>query len=157
MSRTETQAFFETYRDAFNRLDGHAVADLWHSSSGITDSASDGKGEGEGEGEGEGGTGHARLTWWAEDAPMRANHVALCDLYQKNGYASADFVIEDHVPLGPAHAFAHLHWTLLRADGSLLQQFHTGYQLMQTAQGPKVLLAVAHQENIAELKRHAAE
>ena len=62
MSLEETQAFFETYRDAFNRLDGHAVADLWHTPSGITDSG--------------GADGAARLTWWPDDAPKRANHVA---------------------------------------------------------------------------------
>ena len=151
MSRTETQAFFESYRDAFNRLDGNAVADLWHHSSGITDSA------GHVSPQSDGTAGQARLTWWPDDAAMRANHLALCELYRQNGYASADFVIEDCVPLGPAHAFAHLHWTLRRADGSLLQQFHTGYQLMRTAQGPRVLLVVAHQENITEMKRHAAE
>ena len=143
MSRTETQAFFETYRDAFNRLDGDAVADLWHSSSGITDSG--------------GEHGHARLTWWTDDAPMRANHQALCDVYRHNDYQRADFELESHVPLGHAHAFAHVHWTLKRHDGSVLQQFHTGYQLMRTAQGPRVLLAVAHQEDLSRMNRHAAE
>ena len=147
MSRTETQAFFDTYREAFNRLDGDAVAALWHCSSGITDSQGD--------------DGQARLTWWSDAAPMHANHVALCELYRQAAYASADFVIEDHVPLGPNHAFAHLQWTLKRGDGSLLQQFRTGYQLMRTAQGPRVLLAVAYQEdnqeNIARTQPHAAQ
>jgi hypothetical protein len=143
MTMHEVQGFFDAYRDAFNRLDGDAVADLWHSSSGIADN------------HGEGGSAH--LTWWPDDAPMRANHRALCDLYRGNGYARADFEIEQHMPLGPNHAFAHLHWTLTRADGRLLQQFHTGYQLMRTAAGPKVLLAVAHQENIQQMKRHAAQ
>ena len=143
MSVEETQAFFETYRDAFNRLDGDAVADLWHPQSGITDS---------------GGAEHtARLTWWPEDAPMRANHVALCAAYRGNDYGRADFAIEQHLPLGPNHAFAHLRWTLTRSDGSLLQQFHTGYQLMRTASGPRVLLAVAHQESLREMKHHAAQ
>ena len=143
MSRTETLAFFEAYRDAFNRLDGDAVADLWHNSSGITDSG------------GEGGA--ARLTWWSDDAPMRANHRALCDVYRHNGFQRADFELQSHLPLGPAHAFAHLHWTLTRQDGSVLQQFHTGYQLLRTAQGPRVLLAVAHQEDLSRMKPHAAE
>lgn len=143
MSRTETQAFFETYREAFNRLDGDAVADLWHSSSGITDSGGPG--------------GSARLTWWNDDAPMRANHRALCDAYRGNDYQRADFELVEHVPLGQNHAFAHVHWFLHRHDGSLLQQFHTGYQLMRSAQGPRVLLAVAHQENLSEMKSHAAE
>jgi hypothetical protein len=141
MSHTETQAFFETYRDAFNRLDGDAVADLWFEPSGITNTGADQS---------------AALTWWPTDAPKRANHRALCDLYRHNGYDHANFEIQRHVAMGDNHAFAHVHWTLMREDGSLLQQFHTGYQLLRTASGPRVLLAVAHQENIAEMKRHAA-
>ena len=143
MNLEETQAFFEAYRDAFNQLDGDAVADLWHEASGIADGA--------------GPDDTARLTWWPADAPMRANHRALCDLYRANGYQRADFEIEQHLPLGAHHAFAHLHWRLQRHDGSLLQQFHTGYQLMRTARGPRVLLAVAHQEDLSEMKRHAAQ
>ena len=146
MSLEETQLFFDAYRDAFNRLDGNAVADLWHTPSGITDS-----------GGADGAGGAARLTWWPEDAPKRANHIALCGVYQAQDYGRADFNIEQHVPLGPNHAFAHLHWTLKRSDGSLLQQFHTGYQLLRTAQGPQVLLAVAHQENLSEMRKHAAQ
>jgi hypothetical protein len=143
MSLTETQAFFATYCDAFNRLDGDAVADLWHSSSGITDC--------------EGPGGPARLSWWPDDAPMRANHRALCELYREAGYGQAEFTIEQHLPMGPAHAFAHLHWTLRRPDGSTLQQFYTGYQLIRTARGPRVLLAVAHQEDLKEMQDHAAQ
>ena len=142
MSLSEALAFFETYREAFNQLDGEAVADLWHRGSGIADSGADGL---------------ARLTWWTEDAPMRANHRALCELYRQGGYGRADFAIEQHVPMGPNHAFVHLRWTLQRGDGSLLQQFHTGYQLMRTARGLRVLLALAHQETLSEMTRHAAE
>ena len=82
---------------------------------------------------------------------------ALCDVYRAADYGRADFTIEQHVPMGADHAFAHLHWTLTRADGSLLQHFHTGYQLLRTAQGPKVLLAVAHEERLSEMTPHAAE
>ena len=149
MSLEETQAFFESYRDAFNRLDGNAVADLWHRSSGITDTDTDTDCDSAGA--------TARLSWWPDDAPMRANHIALCGVYRSQDYGRADFHLDHHVQMGPNHAFAHLHWTLKRGDGSLLQQFHTGYQLMRTAQGPRVLLAVAHQENLSEMKRHAAQ
>jgi hypothetical protein len=143
MSREETQAFFETYREAFNRLDGDAVADLWCTASGIADSG--------------GPEGTARLTWWPDDAAMRANHHALCAVYRRADYGRADFTLQQQVPMGADHAFAHLHWRITRRDGSLLQQFHTGYQLMRTARGPRVLLAVAHQENISEMKAHAAQ
>ena len=143
MTLHETQVFFDRYCEAFNRLDGDAVADLWCEASGIADSG--------------GPAGSARLTWWPADEPMRQNHRALCDIYRGNDYASAEFSIEGHVAMGAQHAFAHVHWRLLRRDGSLLQQFHTGYQLMRTASGPRVLLAVAHQENVAEMRSHAAQ
>lgn len=141
MSLTEANQFFTRYRDAFNRLDGDAVADLWHASSGIADTSND--------------LGH--LTWWPNDAPMRANHHALCDVYRHNGYDHAEFDIVDHLPLGPHHSFSRLHWTLKRADGSVLQQFHTAYQLMRTASGHKVLMATAYEEDIQEMKCHVAQ
>ena len=81
MSRTEVQAFFETYREAFNRLDGDAVADLWHTPSAITNTRS--------------GAATAQLTLWPDDAPMRANHRALCEIYRGNGYHHADFALVD--------------------------------------------------------------
>ena len=137
MSLEETQTFFEVYRDAFNRLDGDAVADLWNDRSAITSRGADGV---------------ATLAWWSDEAPMRANHRALCDVYRQAGYDHADFVIEQHLPLGPDHAFAHLHWRLWRLDGSLLQQFHTGYQLMRTAVGVRVLMVVAHQEALQAMR-----
>ena len=137
MCLEETQTFFETYRDAFNRLDGDAVADLWHERSAITSRGVDGV---------------AALAWWSDDAPMRANHRALCDVYRQAGYDHADFAIQQHLPLGADHAFAHLHWQLWRQDGSLLQQFHTGYQLMRTAKGVRVLMVVAHQEELQAMR-----
>ncbi len=141
MSRAEVQAFFARYRDAFNALDGDAVADLWHSPSGIADSR-DGSG---------------RLTWWPEAAPMRANHRALCDVYRGAGYGRADFTLDHCAPMGADHAFARLQWTLTRADGSTLQQFRTGYQLIRTAGGPRVLLCTAFEEDLQEMTPDAAQ
>jgi hypothetical protein len=59
--------------------------------------------------------------------------------------------------LGPAHAFVRVHRSLLRREGSALQTFHTGYQLMRTADGWRVLMAVAYAENLSEMKHHAAQ
>ena len=143
MSRTEVQAFFEIYRDAFNRLDGDAVAELWHTPSAITNTRS--------------GAAMAQLTLWHDDAPMRANHRALCEIYRGNGYHHADFALVDCVSLGAHHAFANLHWTLWRNDGSPLQDFHAGYNLLRTAAGPKVVLVTQYEEDIARMRTHAAE
>lgn len=136
MSLEETRAFFDRYRAAFNALDGDAVADLWHSPSGIAD--------------------RRGFTVWADDAPMRDNMHRLCDVYRGNGYARADFELLQHLSLGADHAVANLQWRLWRSDGSLLQAFRTGYQLARTADGVRVLTCTAYEEDIAEMKPHAA-
>ena len=58
--------------------------------------------------------------------------------------------------MGAHHAFAVVSWTLTRADGSLLQQFKTGYNLMRTTDGPKVILVTQFEEDIQKMKRDAA-
>ena len=135
MGRDETLGFFALYRAAFDRLDGDAVADLWHVGSGIADSRN----------------GHGRLTWWADDATLRANQRALCAQYSASGYHHADFELVDHLAMGADHAFARLRWTLWRGDGDVLQRFHAGYQLMRGADGPKVLLVTAYQEDLTAM------
>jgi hypothetical protein len=137
MSRSEVQGFFEHYRAAFDALDGEAVAGLWHTPSAITDSRG--------------------VTVWLDDAPMRANHVALCGAYRAGGFDHAEFELLHHEALGPDHASAHLRWTLRRADGTVLQRFGTGYQLRRGARGPQVLLCTAYAENLEEIKSHAAQ
>ena len=140
MSRAEIETFFTRYRDAFNRLDGDAVADLWHVPCGITDGA--------------------EVTWWSEDSTMRANHRALCAVYAAADYARADFEIVHAHAMGANDAFVHIHWALQRRDGTLLQRFGTGYNLRRTPGGPKVLLATAYAENLSARKketRHAAQ
>ena len=136
MSREEVVGFFQAYRDAFNSLNGDAVAELWHVPSGITDRRS--------------------TVWWTDDAPMRANHHALCDIYRGLNYGRADPRITAFHPLGEDHAFADVHWTLRRQDGSILQQFGTGYHLIRGPQGPQVLLCTAYEEDYKEMTPHAA-
>lgn len=140
MSRAEIESFFIRYRDAFNQLDGDAVADLWHVPCGITDDRV--------------------VTWWSEDAPMRANHQALCAVYAAADYAHADFEIVHAHAMGANDAFVHIDWALQRHDGSLLQRFRTGYNLRRTPAGLKVLLATAYSEDLGAMKkenRHAAQ
>jgi hypothetical protein len=142
MSHAEVQQFFATYRDHFNRLDADAVADTWHTQSGITHPARDGD--------------FAAYTMWPTDEPMRANTHALCDVYRGNDFSRAEFAIQHCESMGANHAFAVVQWTLHRADGSLLQAFKTGYNLMRTAHGPRVILATQFAEDIQRMKRDAA-
>ena len=136
MSREEVVGFFKAYQDAFNALDGDAVAELWHVPSGITDKQS--------------------TVWWADDAPMRANHHALCKIYRGLNYGRADHQIRAFHPLGGDHAFADVRWTLQRQDGSVLQQFGTGYHLIRGPRGPQILLCTAYEEDYKEMTPHAA-
>jgi hypothetical protein len=145
MSRDEVAAFFERYRAAFDTLDGDAVADLWHVPCAIASSHAGGA--------------HAELTWWHDDAPMRDNMRALCEVYRRGGYARATFELRGVTPMGLHHAFADVAWTLHRADGhprgSVLQAFRTGYQLMRGEHGLRVLLCIAHDENLNALQGKA--
>jgi hypothetical protein len=139
MSRAEVECFFESYRDAFNRLDGEAVANLWYSCSGITHLNRDGDA--------------AEITWWNEASPMRENMQKLCDVYRTNDYSHANFQIDAFRSLGPHHAFADLHWDLFRKNGESLQSFNTGYNLMRTRDGIRVLMATQYEENVAKMKQ----
>jgi hypothetical protein len=141
MSRAEVQKFFENYRDNFNQLDANAVADTWHTQSGITHLARKGN--------------FAAYTLWPTDALMRANTHALCDVYRGNDYSHAEFALNHCESMGAHHAFAVVQWTLHRHDGSLLQSFKTGYNLMRTEQGPRVILATQFEEDIQQMKRDA--
>lgn len=142
MTLQEAQAFFTRYREAFNAGDGEAVADLWHSPSAIADSRE----------------GLGRVSWWAEDAPMRANMQALCAVYRDLGPHAWTFEIRDHIPLGANHGFSHVAWTLRRAGDELpLQQFCTGYQLARLAHGWRVMFCTAYQEDLSETRKHVAQ
>jgi hypothetical protein len=141
MSHAEVHQFFETYRDHFNRLDADAVAYTWHVQSGIAHPAREGA--------------FAAYTMWPTDAPMRANTHALCDVYRGNDYSHAEFTLKHCESMGEHHAFAVVHWTLHRHDGSLLQSFSTGYNLMRTEHGPRVILASQFEEHVQKMKRDA--
>ncbi|RZU02099.1 hypothetical protein [Rivibacter subsaxonicus] len=143
MDRQQLIDFFDRYRAAFDRLDGDAVADCWHTPSAIADSRD--------------GHGHGRVTVWTEEAPMRANMQALCAVYREAGFARTEFELLEHLAFGPDHMVAHLRWTLWRRDGSLLQRFGTAYQLLRGADGWRVFGATAYQEDISEMKRHVAQ
>jgi hypothetical protein len=142
MKRDEVLDFFDRYRAAFDTLDGDAVADLWHvpcAIAGVHASAA-----------------HGQTTWWHEDAPMRDNMRALCAVYRNSGYARASFELRSLTPMGPHHAFADVAWVLHRSDdhpaGALLQAFRTGYQLIRSAQGLRVMMCVAHDEDLAAMQ-----
>jgi hypothetical protein len=119
-------AFFERYREAFDRLDGDAVARLYCVPSGIVSDR-----------------GYAH---WATFEPIRDNMVALCDLYRDHGFASTSFVPAAFIDQGPERAVADLAWTIRRCGGQPPWRFHTTYNLVRTADGWRVLLCTAYEE-----------
>jgi len=119
-------AFFERYRDAFNRLDGDAVAGLYAVPSGIASN-----------------TGY---THWPTFESIRENMVALCKSYRDHGYVGAQFGEGRFLPQGADFAIADLSWTIDRGEEHEPWRFNTTYNLMRTADGWRVLLCTAYSE-----------
>ena len=122
----DIRAFFEQYREAFDRLDGEAVAHLYAVPSGI---ASD-----------------SGYTHWATFEPIRANMVALCTLYRENGYASATFEPVAFLAQGENNAVADISWNIERSGQRDPWRFNTTYNLLRNAEGWRVLLCTAYSE-----------
>ena len=122
----DIRAFFERYREAFDRLDGDAVARLFAVPSGI---ASD-----------------SGYTHWPAFEPIRDNMVALCELYRANGYARAAFEPAAFFAQGENHAVVDIAWTIERSEEREPWRFNTTYNLMRTAAGWRVLLCTAYSE-----------
>jgi ketosteroid isomerase-like protein len=122
----EIIAFFESYRDAFNALDGTAVACLYAEPSGI---AQDGV-----------------YTHWPDTRQVSANMVALCELYRQRGFVRAEFEARQYIDQGEHFAVADLHWHLDWDQGQEPWNFSTTYNFVRTDQGWRVLLCTAYSE-----------
>ena len=131
---TEIRQLLERYRDAFNSLDGEAVANLYAVPSGITQDGN--------------------FTHWAEFEPIASNMVALCNLYRERGYESAEFEVGAFLQQGENYAIADLRWRINWSTGAEPWQFNTTYNLVLTSQGWRVLLCTAYSET--SLHRHAS-
>jgi hypothetical protein len=90
--------FFEQYRDAFNRLDSDAIANLYCVPSGIVSNRG--------------------LTAWQAREPIAENMVALCALYRANGYKQAHFQPSHFISQGTDFAVADVAWTIEREAGA---------------------------------------
>lgn len=122
----EIRAFFEQYREAFDRLDGGAVARLYAVPSGI---ASD-----------------SGYTHWPSFEPIENNMIALCKQYGANGYKRATFEPVAFLAQGENHAVADITWTIERHGAEEPWRFNTSYHLMRTTMGWRILLCTAYSE-----------
>jgi ketosteroid isomerase-like protein len=133
---SEIQAFFESYRDAFNRLDGKAVAELYAEPSGI---AQDGE-----------------YTHWPDRKLVVENMEALCRLYRDKGFVRAGFEPHQFIDQGDRFAIADLHWHIDWRDGQAPWHFKTTYNLMRTPEGWRVMLCTAYSESALHRVESAA-
>jgi hypothetical protein len=122
----DIRAFLDALRDAFNALDGAAVADLYAVPSAIA----------------QGGV----FTHWATREPIVQNMVALCALYASKGYVRAHFEPAQFLAQGADYAVADLLWRIDWAEGAPWL-FNTTYNLVRTASGWRVLLCTAYTED----------
>ena len=121
----EIRVFFESYRAAFNALDGEAVARLYAVPSGIADD-----------------TGYEH---WPTYEPIRKNMVALCELYRENGYVCAEFEPVAFIGQGEHFGVADLAWKIQWRTKEP-SRFNTTYNVMRTGEGWRVLLCTAYSE-----------
>ena len=122
----DVAVFLEQYRDAFNRLDGEGIADLYCIPSGIVSDRG--------------------FTPWQSREPIVENMVALCDLYRANGYKHASFEPSQFIAQGREFAVADVAWTIEREAGAEPWRFHTTYNLRLTKDGWRVILCTAYDE-----------
>ena len=122
----EIRDFFGCYRNAFNALDGRAVAELYAEPSGI---AQDGT-----------------YTHWPQRQRVVENMTALCQLYRDKGFIRADFEPHQFIDQGASHAIADVMWRIDWRGGPAPWRFKTTYNLVRSQQGWKVLLCTAYAE-----------
>ena len=123
----DIKAFFETYRDAFNALDGKAVADLYAEPCGI---AQDGT-----------------YTRWPSRQSVAENMEALCRLYKDKGFIRARFEPQQFIKQGLYFAVADIQWRIDWSGNQIAWHFNTTYNLMRTAEGWRLLLCTAYSES----------
>ncbi|MBX7228038.1 MAG: nuclear transport factor 2 family protein [Burkholderiaceae bacterium] len=123
---SEIIKFFQAYRDAFNTLNGGAVAMLYAEPSGI---AQDG-----------------RYTHWPNRVPVQENMEALCQMYRNKGFVRADFELGQFIDQGEQFAVADLQWQIDWDRDQDSWRFRTTYNLVYTGKGWKVLLCTAYTE-----------
>lgn len=121
----DVYAFFNGYRDAFNRLDGCAVSAHYDQPAMIIHAGGNGV--------------------FADEAALNVNNVALCDQYAKGGFLRADFEQRTFLPQGDNFCIVDLAWKIERRDQPP-QQFNTAYSLAKRAGAWKIATVTAYQE-----------
>jgi hypothetical protein len=118
--------FLDRYRDAFDRLDGDAVAGLYAVPSGIVT--------------------RAGYLQWPDFESIRDNMARLCEQYRSHGYRRARYEPASFILQGERSAVVDVAWSIDRGPGKDDWSFHTTYNLIRDRSGWKVLLCTAYEE-----------
>jgi hypothetical protein len=123
----DLRQFFESYRGAFNALDGHAVSRHYAEPSAIAQGGS--------------------LTVWPTQAAVAENMVALCRMYKDRGFVEAEFDPVQFVTQGTDYAFVDLRWSIKWSTTPEPWVFSTSYNLVRRPEGWRVILCTAYAED----------
>jgi hypothetical protein len=118
-------AFFNSYRDAFNRLDARAVSAHYDVPAIIAHA---------------GGCGV-----FQDEAALNTNNVAICEHYATGGFLCADFEERAFIPQGERFCIADLAWKITR-KGEAPLTFNTSYALANRGGAWKVFCVTAYEE-----------
>ncbi len=121
----EIRDFFNTYRDAFSRLDGQAVTAHYDVPAMIAHAGGNGV--------------------FADLDALNANNVALCDQYAASGFQRADFQERSYLRQSDDFCVADLAWEITRSNQAV-QPFNTSYALRRTGGAWKVFCVTAYKE-----------
>jgi len=122
--------FLEAYREAFSRLDSHAITDLYCVPSGLL-------------------SGNVYIHWPDRESIFK-NMQALCEHYRMDDFEAADFESVEVVHLGRDALMANVSWRINRFQGRPSSRFNTAYNLVRTAEGLRVLLCTAYEERLVD-------
>lgn len=121
----DIKAFFDTYRDAFNRLDGRAVSAHYDQPAMIVHAGGNGV--------------------LADGAALDANNIALCEQYANSGFLRAEYAARAFLPQGDNFCVVDLAWTVERREQAP-QRFSTAYALARRNGTWKVAMVTAYEE-----------
>ena len=122
----ELHAFFDSYREAFDRLDPDAVARHYHVPSMLID-------------------GDTCLIW-ATDDQVLANMRALTKHYRADGFDHATFEVRHVLRLQRDSAIVVIAWVIDRTGDLGTRHFGTAYNLRRNEHGWRITVCTAYQE-----------
>jgi len=122
---SDVRAFFETYQEAFDSIDGQRIAALYCIPA-VTMRAD----------------GSIHILQSRDELARFFQGVA--DTYQRDGYAGGRFEEFQVTPIGGRSALVTMEWVMLRRDGSLIRKWRQSYNLVRAGSAWQILVSTFH-------------